>query len=436
MVQATDELLANAELLNLVAGWNGRVAAALVHDGRDLFVPSSLGAARSDQMAGTVTEQVIEVAGRTCYDSLGKGRPSGEYHGHLLDVRHWSVHEHPHHTFEIVVEGWLPDYLPSLINRPGVWTRMVPPNKLRVTLDPRCLLEWGMWSLESLEIDDPVKQFGMYLDPSGSGRPTNEVFRSTIALGLAMRMAVESLAPVIYRSAHARFPEWASGFEGAAFEELLHEARVESIAVVEPETPREEWITLYLTGSRGWSHELVRHGDWTAISQRSTRYVDESEGAWVLHPLVGAFLTDPHNGPNSTGPRHLVREACERVLLHARTSYDLLRGQLEAWLLPKLKAKGDPYAATSARKQARGAARGLLGNALETEVIFSASVAQWLHMLTMRAADAADAEIRLGFAMAALPQLRRSRYARRFEHIKLAPASDGLGMALAGGGAK
>jgi thymidylate synthase (FAD) len=209
------------------------------------------------------------------------------------------------------------------------------------------------------------------------------------------------------------------------------------VEVVEPETDRERWITLYLTGSRGWSHELVRHGDWTAISQRSTRYVDESESAWVLHPLLAAFLAS--QGPVADGGvdlGRLVRESCERALLHARTGYDIIRGQLEAWLLPKLRAKGDLYAATSAKKQARGAARGLLGNALETEVIFSASVAQWLHMLRMRAADAADAEIRMGFAMAALPQLRRSRYAQRFEHIQLAPASDGLGMALSGGGAK
>jgi thymidylate synthase ThyX len=46
------------------------------------------------------------------------------------------------------------------------------------------------------------------------------------------------------------------------------------------------------------------------------------------------------------------------------------------------------------RKQARGAARGFLGNALSTELIFSASVAQWRRMIAQRDNEAADAEIR------------------------------------------
>lgn len=431
-MQATDELIANETMRSLVAGWNGRVSAALVYDGSlDVVVPTALGMPSANQMQGTTVERVIEVAGRTCYDSLGKGRGSVEYHAHLLDVKHWSVHEHTHHTIEVKVEGWLPDHLPGLLNRPGVWVRMLPPNRLRITLDSRCILEWEKWLLESLEIE-PEPEKSSLERPYGHALATSEVLRGGLALGYLIRRAVEDLAPTIYRSEHARTKvELFKAYEELPQDELLATAHVESVEVVEPETPREEWVTLYLSGSRGWSHELVRHGDWTAISQRSTRYVDESEGAWVLHPLIGAFLADVDQHGQA-----LVREACERVITHARTGYDLIRGQLEAWLLPRLKAKADPYAAQTARKQARGAARGLLGNALETEVIFSFSVAQGLHMLNMRAADAADAEIRMGFAMAALPQLLRSRYAKRFAHLELAHASDGLGMALSGGGHK
>lgn len=193
----------------------------------------------------------------------------------------------------------------------------------------------------------------------------------------------------------------------------------------EPETDEEKWITLYLVGSRGWSHELVRHGDWTAISQRSTRYCDESESEWVLHPLMSKWLDE-----NDSPVWEQTKERMQELLDTSKNAYRETVSGLEKWLISRGVDK------VSARKQARGAARGMLGNALETEVIFSASVAQWRHMLTMRAADAADAEIRLGFAEAVLPCLRQSRYADRFADFELVSASDGIGRSLKGGGHK
>src|SRR5688572_24839488 len=45
-------------------------------------------------------------------------------------------------------------------------------------------------------------------------------------------------------------------------------------------------FTLWITGvSRGLSHELVRHRHFS-YSQRSQRYVDESDFAAVLHPAI------------------------------------------------------------------------------------------------------------------------------------------------------
>jgi thymidylate synthase ThyX len=49
----------------------------------------------------------------------------------------------------------------------------------------------------------------------------------------------------------------------------------------------------------------------------------------------------------------------------------------------------------TARKQARGAARGCLGSCLGTEYVFSASIAEWKHIILSRGNNAADAEIRL-----------------------------------------
>jgi thymidylate synthase ThyX len=46
------------------------------------------------------------------------------------------------------------------------------------------------------------------------------------------------------------------------------------------------------------------------------------------------------------------------------------------------------------RKAARGAARGFLSSSLYTEMIFSASVAQWKRIFAQRISVHADAEIR------------------------------------------
>jgi thymidylate synthase ThyX len=49
---------------------------------------------------------------------------------------------------------------------------------------------------------------------------------------------------------------------------------------------------------------------------------------------------------------------------------------------------------TAARKQARGAARGYLGNALASDMLFTTSVTGWKWILSQRKNKLADAEIR------------------------------------------
>jgi thymidylate synthase (FAD) len=55
------------------------------------------------QLAGSELANLIEFAGRVCYDSLGKGRPSAEYHANILASGHGSVTEHASITF--LIEG-------------------------------------------------------------------------------------------------------------------------------------------------------------------------------------------------------------------------------------------------------------------------------------------------------------------------------------------
>ena len=82
--------------------------AFMVFDGDAIRLPPHWPAPLPDQMQGTKHEQLIELAGRVCYDSIGmdadgkrKGRPSLKFHDHLIEVGHNSVLEHAKINLEI-----------------------------------------------------------------------------------------------------------------------------------------------------------------------------------------------------------------------------------------------------------------------------------------------------------------------------------------------
>ena len=91
-----------------------------VFDGTTLCIP---GKPRRDQCIGTTLENLAEIAGRTCYDSLGTGRDSRAFHRHILDVGHLNVYEHCVFSFSIDfrVSPVLLSGLFALAQRPGVW---------------------------------------------------------------------------------------------------------------------------------------------------------------------------------------------------------------------------------------------------------------------------------------------------------------------------
>jgi thymidylate synthase (FAD) len=206
---------------------------------------AAIAAAGQDQ--GTEAERLVECAGRTCYDSYGKGRPSRDYHQHIMDVDHGSVTEHA-------------------------------------------------------------------------------------------------------------------------------------------------TLSFFLSGiSRGCTHELVRHRVGVAISQRSTRYVDENASDWALHPLMTRYFEKEQVRRASNGePVELtLKQQANHVVSTAKRAYAVVVQALEADLI----ASGtDKF---TARKQARGAARGLLGNALSTEMVWTCNIRALKGILAQRANRHADAEIRL-----------------------------------------
>lgn len=232
-----------------------------------ISIPERAGTPRSDQMLGPDGQRLSELAGRICYDSLGKGRASDQYAEHILEVGHGSVLEHAMYSFLI------------------------------------------------------------------------------------------------------------SGV------------------------------------SRGLTHELIRHRVGVAISQRSTRYVDEAESPWVDHPLVDAYL----EASDDTELKAAIQAAKDA----GRKAYRETVKALEIWLNAQQVDKA------TARKQARGAARGYLGNALETELVWSANIRALLHVIKERGSIHADAEIReLAVKLAQIMKIELPAY---FGHIELEESTDGLG---------
>ena len=131
--------------------------------------------------------------------------------------------------------------------------------------------------------------------------------------------------------------------------------------------------------SRSLTHELVRHRAGFAYSQRSQRYVDETEGSFVLPPA----LTE--EGGHTDEAAAILEDA----LKSAAGSYIELVAALESALPRDRFERG-----TDRRKAIRQAARAVLPNATETKIFVTGNVRAWRHFIEMRAASFADWEIR------------------------------------------
>jgi thymidylate synthase ThyX len=367
----------------------------IVWDGKKLEVPCDMGCPKETQLKGSDYDNLVELAGRVCYDSLGSGRDSLEYHKHIIEVAHGSVQEHANLTFAVPVD--VPTYLAcaeALVNRPGIWmTKEIPtitiPGQnaafiMRITANLRSIREW---------MEFP---------------PANKM---AFILGAQIQHLAKQKAPLVLQDLETR------------------DLGV-PMQVVEPKYDDEFWVTMFFTNvSRGFSHELVRHKFRTAVSQRSTRYVDEGESHWCWHPLIlknvdlDAPLVATRFWESETGDgNQLASLSLNNLKQFCQEGYKQLVEKLQA----KMIEEGiDKF---TARKQARGAARGLLGNALNTELIFSASVAQWKWMFQLRAAAAADAEIRV--VMNEVYELLNERMPEHFGNYVKVACPDKLGYGL------
>lgn len=325
-------------------------------------VPERMGTPSEGQLAGAVQENLCELAGRVCFDSLGKGRMSKDYHPNILAMGHTSIYEHANFTVQFN-DPYLSafDWVAACVNRPGVWVDTTDGwfKKMRLTLNLRGLLEWDRMSWTS-----------------NIGNPNR--------VGRILRMAV---------CQHLRL---------LPVEGLLH-PETEPAMVVRPEHDEEVWASFFFENiSRNLSHELIRHKHRTAVSQRSQRYVDEGDAVIVSHPADRNTEDNRHAGPLYN-------------IVNRDVFQDLTAGIFNA---PE----------SHMRKQARAAAARYLPHGTETQLIFSASLAEWKHVVRMRAADAADAEIR-ALAVEVFHHLDE-RFPDRFAGWTKAEAKDGIGFVI------
>lgn len=164
--------------------------------------------------------------------------------------------------------------------------------------------------------------------------------------------------------------------------------------------------TFYFTGvSRSFTHELIRHRHFS-YSQLSQRYV--ADDGLVVEPAV--IAADPYlhrlfsEAVDAAGSTYReLAHGLERALAAAD-----LGEHRQVWVAPADDAKPGMCAAcvkpwpcppaaaaqTAARKKARQAARAVLPNATETRIIVTGNYRAWRHFIALRAAEAADVEIR------------------------------------------
>lgn len=124
--------------------------------------------------------------------------------------------------------------------------------------------------------------------------------------------------------------------------------------------------------SRSLTHELVRHRH-LSFSQLSQRFVAEDDAAMVEPEAIASH-------PEA----HAIFEETTRRCLEAYTRLcELLRERY-----------ADVKDATMRRKLARQAARSVLPNATETQIVVTGNFRAWRHFIRMRASKHADVEIR------------------------------------------
>lgn len=177
------------------------------------------------------------------------------------------------------------------------------------------------------------------------------------------------------------------------------------------------WNFIITGVSRSFTHELVRHRAGVGYSQLSQRYVDSSECNFVVPWELQVefkkgmeYLTENYPDWQTDGsPSDNVLEILQTAsnagtddivlvgldFIHSMLAAQRMYKHHTDYLMDKF---ADPQGdKTEIRKRARQTARCVLPNATETKMFMTANARALRHMIEMRAARPAEAEIRRVF---------------------------------------
>jgi len=176
-------------------------------------------------------------------------------------------------------------------------------------------------------------------------------------------------------------------------------------------------MTVRFICDRGVSHELVRHR-LAAFSQESTRYVNYGGGCqFIIPPWIKCFpLGEYHYWPlhEVDGSWDHVSAPEGSIDLAEMRSNDEMSPMVD-WMEVMLEIESI-YSSLLEKGWSPQQARSVLPNSTKTEVVMTANMREWRHVLTLRTSPAAHPQMREVMLML-LEQLKASPVAVLFEDI-------------------
>lgn len=156
------------------------------------------------------------------------------------------------------------------------------------------------------------------------------------------------------------YQSWTKGRDSKEYVDNILESRHGSVL-------QHANYTLIIAGvSRSLTHELVRHHAGTAPSQLSQRFFNENNANFVVPPA----LLDSND--------ETLLASFKKMCVRSISDYEELQKELKHLT----------------KKQRNEAARAVLTNAIETEIVFTGNLRAWRNIIEQRGNVHADREIR------------------------------------------
>jgi thymidylate synthase (FAD) len=153
-------------------------------------------------------------------------------------------------------------------------------------------------------------------------------------------------------------------------------------------------LTIKFICDRGVSHELVRHR-LASFAQESTRYCNYSankkgmvfiQPCWFSRDITGEY--DPDKKVYPFDSEHGLEQAM------ASDYINLLTYPESVWFNQMLGIERDYNYLTVEKDWKPEEARSILSNSLKTEIVITANLREWMHIIDLRAAPTAHPQMR------------------------------------------